>query len=353
MGIYLINIILIVFFGFIFIHINPSDTKKKIYCVICATQWILLSGLRHLSIGNDTYQFNFHFQQGLETPWSTVVGNFWDYLFNGLDTKDPGYFLLQKIFQIFSQDYRTWLFFIAIVFTGLMARWIYKYSVMPDISFLVYSVLFFAFYSVTGHRQTLATALIVFLGYEFAKKRQFIKFAIVAFIAFTLHKSSVVFIVYYFLANISITPIYVLLFLLGSLVFAFVGRSFYGPIAVLFGFTDEQAAYEGGGAGTYATVLILLCIVTVCFYPWISKRRSDVKYLYNMILPTFATTLLVYSNQNFMRIQQYFSLIIMILIPELIQAVDKNYRVLAYLFVVGFLCGYFLLVQPQYRFFFM
>lgn len=353
MAVYLINIILILGFGFIFIHTNPSDAKKKVYCAICAIQWILLSGLRDYTVGNDTAQYNELFLSGMSVPWKTYFDNCWNYLFNGYKTKDPGYYLLQKIFQIFSDDYRMWLFFIAIVFTGLMARWIYKYSSMPDISFLVYSVLFFAFYSITGHRQTLATALIVFLGYEFAKKREFVKFAIVAFIAFMLHKSSLVFIIYYFFANISITPIYVSIMLCLSVVVAVMGKQIYGPIASILGFADEQVDYAGGGAETYATVLALLCVVTFCFYPWINRQRKDSKYFYNMLFLTFMTTLLVYQNQSFMRIQQYFSLIIMITIPELIQAFDKNYRVIPYLFVVVFLCAYFLRIQPQYSFFFI
>ena len=353
MAVYLINIILIICFGFIFIHTNPSDAKKKVYCGIVAVQWILLSGLRDYTVGNDTKEYEKAFEAGLNTPWQEVISECWNYLFHGLNVKDPGYFLLQKIFQIFTDDYRMWLFFIAIVFTGLLARWIYKYSSMPDISFLVYSVLFFAFYSVTGHRQTLATALIVFLGYEYAKKKELAKFAIVAFIAFMLHKSSLVFVIYYFFANISITPIYVSIMLAVSVIIAAMGKQIYGPIATLLGFGDEQVDYTGGGAETYATVLVLLCIVTFCFYPWIKEKRRDAKYFYNMLFLTFMTTLLVYQNQSFMRGQQYFSLVIMITIPELIQAFDKNYRVIPYLFVVIFLCAYFIRLQPQYSFFFM
>lgn len=353
MAVYLINIILILGFGFVFIHTNPSDAKKKVYCGIVAVQWILLSGLRDYSVGNDTLQYGDLFEQAKSISLKIHLDNCWNYLFNGLKTKDPGYYLLQKIFQIFTDDYRMWLFFIAIVFTGLMARWIYKYSTLPDISFLVYSVLFYAFYSVTGHRQTLATALIVFLGYEYAKKKELAKFAIVAFIAFMLHKSSAVFIIYYFFANISITPIYVSVMLVVSVIIAAMGKQIYGPIATLLGFADEQVDYAGGGAETYATVLVLLCIVTFCFYPWIKEKRKDAKYFYNMLFLTFMTTLLVYQNQSFMRIQQYFSLVIMITIPELIQAFDKNYRVIPYLFVVIFLCAYFMRTQPQYSFFFM
>ena len=197
MTVYIVNLILIIVWGFFLTHTNPTDQKKKTYCTIVAIQWILISGLRGISVGNDTSQYLDLFEEGLNTSWDTAVSNYWNYLFNGLDVNDPGYYLLQKIFQVFTQDYRMWLFFIAIVFTSLMARWIYKYSSMPDVSFVIYSVLFFAFYSLTGHRQTLATALIFFLGYEYAKKRQLVKFAIVGFIAFTLHKSSLVFILYY------------------------------------------------------------------------------------------------------------------------------------------------------------
>lgn len=353
MAVYLINIILILGFGFIFIHTNPSDNKKKIYCTICSILWILISGLRDNSVGDDTWSYYYAFERVKQTSWKTVFSDCWNYLFHGLEIKDPGYTLIQKIFQIFFDDYRWWLFFIAILFTGLMARWIYKYSVMPDISFLIFSVLFFSFYAVTGHRQTIATALIVFLGYELAKKREFVKFAIVAFIAFMIHKSSIVFIIYYFVASIKITPIYVLCMIAASALIVAMGKELYGPVADLLGFQDELIDYTGGGAETFATVLVLLCIVTFSFYPWINKRRRDSKYLYNMLFLTLVTTLLVYQNQSFMRIQQYFSLVIMIFVPELIQAFDKNYRVIPYLFVVGFLCAYFLRLDVYYKFFFI
>ena len=78
--------------------------------------------------------------------------------------------------DIFSKDYQVFLVFIAVVFMGLMARWIYKNSSMPEISFVIFSTIFYAFFAVTGHRQTLATALIFFLGYEFAKEKKWFRF---------------------------------------------------------------------------------------------------------------------------------------------------------------------------------
>ncbi len=350
--VYFINIFFIFLWAVILLKHNPSIIKKKLYCAIVALQWILISGLRHHSVGSDTYQYYLRFMGTKNISWSEVIQQNWDYIFNGLDVKDPGYLLIQKAFLIFSDSYHLFLIFIALLFTGLMARWIYKYSSMPEISFLIYSVLFYAFYAITGHRQTIATALIVFLGYEYAKDRKWVKFAIIAFISFMIHKSSLVFIVYYFIANINLTTTYVSIMSVAICGVAVLGVRFYGPIALLLGFSEDAIAYDGGGAETYATALLLVCLASFLLYPWISKRREDAKYLYNMLFLTTVSTLLIYQHQGFMRIQQYYSLFIMIMIPELILTIEKKYRPMAYMGVVGVLILYLITIQPYYRFFF-
>lgn len=351
--VYFINIFLIFVWAVILLKHNPNQTKRKVYCGIVALQWILISGLRHWSIGSDTLSYYARFEIINNTSWRTILKENWDYIFNGVDAKDPGYTLFTKFFQIFSGDYQIFLIVIAFIFTSLMAWWIYKYSSMPEISFLIYSVLFYGFYALTGHRQTLATALIVFVGYDFAKDRKWVKFAIVSFIAFMLHKSSVVFIVYYFIANLSLTVPYVAVMSVAMLGIAALGVRLYGPIALALGFTEEAVQYDGGGAETYATALLIVCIASFIVYPWVKKRREDVKYLYNMMFLITASTLLIYQHQGFMRIQQYYSLFIMIMIPEVILSVEKKYRSLAYLAVVGILVLYILTIQPRYRIFFL
>lgn len=351
--VYFINIFLIFAWAVVLLKNNPNPIKKKLYCGIVALQWILISGLRHMSVGGaDNYSYYARFETVKASSWKAILQENWDYIFNGLNVKDPGYTLLTKVFQVFSNDFQVFLIFIAFVFTSLMAWWICKYSSMPEISFFIYSVLFYAFYSVTGYRQTLATALIVFLGYDYAKDRKWARFAIVSFIAFMLHKSSIVFIIYYFIANINLTLPYVSIMSVAILGVSALGIRLYGPIALALGFEEAAVEYAGGGAETYATALLLVCIATFVVYPWVKKRREDAKYLYNMMFLVTASTLLIYQQQGFMRIQQYYSLFIMIMIPELILSIEKKYRQLAYLGVVGVLLLYLASNQPYYRFFF-
>ena len=352
MAVYLINIALIFFWSFLLLkNDRENKRKKKAYCTIVAIQWILISGLRHDSVGADTHGYGLSFERVKDMSWQTLWDNCMGYLFEGQEVKDPGYNLLVKAFQIFSGEYQVFLFFIAIVFTGLMAWWIYKNSELPEISFLVYSVLFYAFYGITGHRQTLATALVCFIGYELIKEKKFLRFVLVAFIAFMLHKSSIVFVAYLLIAHINISLIYGGAMVLGSAALALFGKSIYAPIAEVLGFMSGTIDYEGGGAETYATVLLVACVVIIGCYGWISYRRKDSKFLYNMIFLTAASALFVYQNQSFMRVQQYYSLVIMIMIPEVILTFRERTRAMGYMAVVGVLVTYFVIQAPQYQFF--
>ncbi len=351
MAIYLINIFLILFLGYVFLYRSKSDYNTKLYCSIVVLQWTLISGLRHISIGSDTEEYAHSFERVKNTSWSTIFNNIWDYLFNGLEVKDPGYNLIQKTFQIFCGDYQVYLIFIALIFTGFMAVWIYKNSSDPCFSFILYSVLFYSFYAVTGHRQTIATALIVFLGYKYIKERKLVKFAIVAFVAFLIHKSSIVFVPFYFISNIAITPIYVIVALIIILFIAILGKNFYGLVADALGFGEEQIDYAGGGAETYAAVLTLMCVIILCFYYYYKDRTVHSKRIFNITLLTLMSSLLVFQNQGFMRIQQYYSLFLCISFPEVINSFEKKSRVFVYVITIVFLILYLINNNPQYKFF--
>ena len=72
MLIYLINIFLIVFLGVLLI---PKG-YNKLYNIIISIQWILLSGLRHWSIGADTYNYYSSFIKVQLTSWNILFDNF-------------------------------------------------------------------------------------------------------------------------------------------------------------------------------------------------------------------------------------------------------------------------------------
>lgn len=351
MAVYLVNIVLIIFWRMCFTQKRFPDARKY-FCIIAAFHWMLISGLRDLSIGADTYNYYNRFESVKRTPWETVLGNFFDYSLQNVEGRDPGYTLLTKLFQLFSGSYQLFMFLIAVLFMSLLAIWIYRYSASPCTSFILFSTLFYSFYAITGHRQTIATALVAFLGYDLIRQRKFWKFTAVSLVASLIHKSSLVFFPLYFLVRVPITLGYMLLLAIVIIVMAVLGRRIYGPIAQWLGY-DIFLDYAEGGAELYATLLILLCIVVWILYPRIKNHREDAAALFHINSLTLLTGLMVFYNQSFMRIQQYFSLFLMITIPEVINTVRKEYRLLIYLLFGTVMILYLVRNNPEYQFFFM
>lgn len=351
MTVYIVNISLILIFGYFFLYRYKNNKNKKIYCGLVALQWILISGLRHVSIGADTYNYLLRFEETKTISWNKIFDTLWDYIFKGTNAKDPGYFVFQKFFQIFSDDYQLYLICIATIFMSFMAVWIYKNSKDPCFSFILFSSLFYSFYAVTGHRQTIATALIVFIGYEYIKERKLIKFLLLAFAAFLVHKSSLAFIPFYFIANIPITLPYAIIALVVIAAVAISGKSLYGVVADWMGFGEEQINYAVGGAETYAAVLTLMCVIILVFYFFYKNKTENATRIFNITLLTLMSSLLVFQNQSFMRIQQYYSLFLMISFPEVIVCFDKKGRVIAYIVTMAVLIAYLIRNNPQYLFF--
>lgn len=352
MEVYLINIALIIFWRLHYNQNRVADSRKN-YCTIVAIQWILISGLRGLDVGADTYAYYNVFENVKNTSWGTLLRGLVGYLFGDAEVKDPGYSLLTKLFQLFFGDYQIFLLAIATLFMSLMAIWIYKNSASPCTSFILFSTLFYSFYAVTGHRQTIATALIVFIGYDLIKQRKFWKFIAVAFAAFLIHKSSLVFVPLYFIVRIPVTTLYKILCAVVIALIAGLGERLYGPIALWIGYHERQITYEGGGAELYSTLLVLLCLIIWFLYPRIRAHRDDAQLLFHINIMTLLSGLLAIQNQGFMRIQQYFSLFLMITIPEAINTVKRKYRLLVYMLFGMVMILYLMRNNPQYQFFFL
>lgn len=129
------------------------------------------------------------------------------------------------------------------------------------------------------------------------------------------------------------------------------GRVFYGTVAGWMGFGEELIEYDIGGAETYAALLTVICVVILVFYYFYKERTEKSTHIFNITLLTLMSSLLVFQNQSFMRIQQYYSLFLMISFPEVMLSFDKKGRVGVYALTVGVLIFYLIRNNPRYLFF--
>lgn len=352
--IYLINMILIIGWGLLLLGENKDKVKRKLFCIIATIQWIILSGFRDISIGADTETYKVSFEITKKWSWDFIWNRFNQIMFYGADGKDPGYAVFEKLAQYISNDYQIYLVIIALIFTVPLGIFIYKYSKNPCISFLIYSALFYSFFAITGHRQTIATGITLFGGYEFIKKRQFWKFMIIIAIAYPIHKSVMCLIPFYFIATKKITFRYAIsMFALFITIFVF-KNPIMNIVANVSGYEEFAEQFEGAGTWTFTLMFIIITVVATWNKSIILKNNNnnrDITIWYNAMFIALLLIPLTFVDPSAMRTVQYFSVFIIVIIPEIIKSFNIKMQPMIY-----YTCSALLIIllakgNPQYLFF--
>ena len=352
MIIYLINIILITIWALI-LNINTVKHNKKIFCILASVQWIFLSGLRNLNIGADTMAYKVSFDTTKNWSWEYIINRFYSITFQGENGRDAGYAIFEKLAQYITQEYQVYLIIIAIIFMVPLSIFIYKYSKSPYISFIIYSSLFYSFFAITGHRQTIATGIALFLGYELIKKRKLFTFLVLILLSATIHKSVICLIPFYFIATKKITKKYSL-FIVVSFIVAFKFKNqLMNLLATFIGYESYAGQYVGAGAWNFTVIFLVVVLVSIWRAPRILSDTNtyDVTIWYNAAFMALLFLPLTFVNPSAMRVVQYFSIFLMMLIPEIIKSFDIDEQPIIY--YVGTSLMVLLLIKnnPYYLFF--
>ncbi len=297
--------------------VDPAAAKRKRVCIVGALGWIILSGLRGISVGDDTEAYMLAFERISRSSWMSVLNPLYARYIDNEFIKDPGYNLLQKCFQIFFDNYQLFLIFIAIVFTISMAKWIYKYSEDAYISFMIYSSLFYSFFAITGHRQTIATAFVVFMGYELVRQRKLVKFLLLVLLMSTIHKSALCVIPFYWISQLKNNRATLTLWW-GAIAASFIFRyQLLAALQFLVGYESYQD-FEGAGAHTFTAILIFVTLVaTFCYFRIREKAKETFEPAMNAMFLACIFSPLLLINPSMMRVVQYFSLYVMLIMPEI------------------------------------
>ena len=329
--------------------------KAKLTCIVGAVNWILLSGLRAYTVGADTEGYCQSFQNAHFTSWQTLWNRFFEKYFGGVDIpyKDVGYSIIEKLFRSITDNYTIWLIFIAIVFTVPMAIYIYKYSKNACISWIVYSTLFYSFFALTGHRQTIATAIVVWGGFELIKRRKLIPFLLLVAVGYTIHASACCMIPFYWLSQIKVTQKKLWVYLVAIMGSFVLRNQLLAFLQSIVGYESYQQ-YEGAAAGTFMFLLMAMVIYVVVFWERISLSDNSVLNMSInalMIAAFFSPLLLI--NPSMMRLVQYYSIFMLFIIPDLSLVFDKKSQNLFLLIISSVMIILLLIQRPRYSFFFM
>ena len=313
-------IVLICFMASLFLKETERQQPNKgrrILTTIACILLIVQSGFRHIAVGPDTYQyFNGYFDPIRSMTWDEVFRNFIDVYQFG-EGKDAGFTLFVKFFQVFSDDFQVFLIFVAIVFFVPFCRFIYQNTSKLDdvvLAIIVYEALFYSFFSITGIRQTLATTFCL-LSINFIKNRNLFKFLLLMLCAFVCHRSSMVFIPFYWIGNVKNYK-GLLYFTLVSFPFLMVmGNRFTLQLAALSGSESYMQYAELTTTGAYTFLAFYFAIALSSYYFTSKQEQAKFGFAFNAIAMGIIFSPLTFNSAALMRIVQYFSIFLVVLFP--------------------------------------
>jgi len=348
MNIFVVNIVLTLLFGFFLLEVNPTKQKRKLYIGLMSVNWILISGLRGMRVGADTISYRNRFERTLVMPWSKLFDNFYTVYF-GDEGKDPGYSVFEKLVQIFTDSYQVYLVVVAAIFFVALAFWVYRYSSEPCMSYLIFSSFLFAFYALTGIRQTIATVFVVLIGTKLIEKRKLLPFLLVICIGFTIHKSSLCFLPFYFLSRIPVNKKTVAGVVVSTPIVFLFNDEIFNLVGYLVGY--EYAELENRGAYGFTVMYIAVTVVMLFLLRFIREKCPHYRMYYNALFLGLLFLPLVFVNPTAMRAVQYYSLFLMLSVPEIVRAFERRTGALMYFAMLVILLSASNVYSYEYTFF--
>ena len=355
-----LSVIFLVLIIYLLYRIRPDYNSSKVrkeYVIIVSVLLILQSGLRSYSTGDDTISYFMQFEQIKYVLWSDIFQGFSDVYIDG-SGKDPGYPLFVKITQIIFSQYTLYLLFVALIFFAAFGDFIYRNtSKIKDILIIVilYQALFYDFFSITGTRQAIAVAFTL-LGFQYIKDRKLLKFILLMLPAVTIHFSSLVFIPFYFIGNVKLPRLNLVVSLVAFPILVIYAHSIaltlVSSLDLNVYLAYVQNDFKTGGARGFSLFFILFVISSLLFYREIREHVPNSGFSYNALSLALIFAPLTWVDPSFMRVVQYFSIFMLLLLPSLLNYSSKSYiiRLILYILCIIFLLVYIIIADEEYKF---
>lgn len=263
---------LLFFLLFLYFLIANSKSKnpEKLFVIIATIPMILLSGLRHEEVGNDTAITMIRFEGAINTSWSEVFSNFWERYSNPNVSigKDPAEMVFYKLLSMITEDSRVFLFVVATIVLVSFAYFVYRSSLSLRtilFSYIFYVSITYGYIPNSSFRQSIAFAVLLF-AFIFLNRKKYISFLLLLFLASFFHNSVLTACVILPLMFVKISKVLYWFCLLPFLYVFFNYRAF----GFLLGDLNEiYGGYFGSDYYTYHNQPIMVVLMILGLYVYI------------------------------------------------------------------------------------
>ena len=277
----------------------------------------------------------FRYKSGTDYgTYSLIYGNTPNYNIN--ESSEWGFLLLCKILYGISQNPQIMFLVTSIIINVLIVYGVMKYSIKFELSMYLYITTFCYYSTFNGIRQWIASA-ILFMGYKYILNRNWKRYFIIVLIAYIFHNSALIMIPLYFIVNRKFTSkntLYLILIFALSYVF------FDSFLATLFDFLQgtryehyETGMKEWQEGGSMLRVLVYSLPILVIFVfrkNFKLDKNYELNILMNLCLMSVLFMLLGTKHVFFVRLNLYFDIYYVLLLPMLTKTSDKKFNAFIY-----------------------
>ncbi|MFV8291714.1 EpsG family protein [Aerococcus viridans] len=288
-----------------------KKSKNKIFIIFVTMQLITLSALRDFSVGADTATYAVRYNIISNTSWSNLsnISDMLDF--------EMGYIYFNKLLTEINSNPQFLFLVTSIIIYSLLGMFIHENSKIPVISYFVFLSMGYWGNSLNALRQYIAISIILLALNSLIKQNSLIFILLVAF-ASLFHTSALVFLIIYPISKIKIGKVYYT-----SLIFLLLISSVFSTSITRFAISmfkyEDLLSYLGKGSGIGMLSLLIVIAIIAQIYTFKSSNENGNLDLFIKILHIgIILNVLAMYFSLFGRLMLYFTIVLIIIIPNVI-----------------------------------
>lgn len=279
-----------------------SSGVKNLFYYICAILLVFFSAFRNFTVGADTQNYCQGYVQIRHLTFREAMNFRWE----------KGYVALNWLLGRFFEHERTLLIVMAIFILFPIFYWVKKESKWPLLSIVVFFGMGMWDTSMFILRQWCAMAVLTY-SYKYIKEKDFFSFIIVVLIAMMFHRTAAIFLLAYFIENISIKKSTIIFSAVFSIGIGLLGGrilNFLNHFARI-----SEAGNFNGGFSILATLWLCIIASYICFH---DKLPSNLNFSFRLVFLAAFLQPIAFTFSNWSRVISYFSISLVIFLPNFI-----------------------------------
>lgn len=313
---------------------KDTTKNKKIFCCISGMLLFLIMAFRDPTLGNsDTVGLYIpRFLKIINLDFSGTIR-----LIQFYQDSDLIFYLVTKVITFITKDVSVYFAICSIPLIFFTSRFIFKYSKMPLISFLMFFALNYYPWSFIIIRHSIALGIIIY-SYDFIKEKKPVKFIITVLIAACFHLSALFFLIAYPARKIKINnkKFIIAIIILGiTLVFKdtllkiIFSRLISGHYAL---YSGRESEFSIGG------YLVVYAIIYISYILDRKRKENEQSKMYAITWIGVIITGLAFALFECFRIGMFFTIPEIILLPNAIATIEdrKTKRLITFGLIIVF-----------------